>query len=259
MPWDFGMWDSSAWDSDPPPFPNPKPKHMPMKRPRFYPVPVGGQIVWLQNLRTKLPNHAAILTLILAELNARLLDIDNATYALDAYRGGVSTFPAAAYERIREVLHGTVAGNIAWLTFPAPGGTPGAVGYGCLDRVFTFIEDKVVKSPGYTKAIGLDLGIETAATPVPPVDAVPPFTLRTTAGGKLEVVWTKGPFDGVKLQFDLGAGVMQNDVDLRPNYTLNWLPAAGTSAIIKVRLMYIHKGEDTGNWSDWQQWTLTGG
>ena len=29
-------------------------------------------------------------------------------------------------------------------------------------------------------------------------------------------------------------------------------------AIIKVRLMFILQGEDTGNWSDWKQWTLTG-
>jgi len=62
----------------------------------------------------------------------------------------------------------------------------------------------------------------------------------------------------VKLQFDLAAAGMKEDIDLRPNYTLNWLPPAGTSVIIKVRLMYIFKGNDTGNWSDWQQWTLTG-
>ena len=36
------------------------------------------------------------------------------------------------------------------------------------------------------------------------------------------------------------------------------LPPTGTSAITKVRLMYILKGNDTGSWSDWQQWTLTG-
>ena len=47
-------------------------------------------------------------------------------------------------------------------------------------------------------------------------------------------------------------------MDLRPDYTLNWLPAPGTSAVVKVRLRYVYKGEDFGNWSDWQQWTLTG-
>ena len=87
---------------------------------------------------------------------------------------------------------------------------------------------------------------------------MPEFSLRFTAGDKMEVVWPKGVFDGVKLQFDLAAAGMKEDIDLRPNYTLNWLPPAGTSVIIKVRLMYIFKGNDTGNWSDWQQWTLTG-
>ncbi|MCX6981097.1 MAG: hypothetical protein NTV08_10150 [Verrucomicrobia bacterium] len=82
------------------------------------------------------------------------------------------------------------------------------------------------------------------------MDVIPPFTLRTTAGGKMEVVWTKGVFDDVKLQFDLGTAGTQNDIDLRPNYTLNWLPAAGNSAILK--------GEEFGTWSPWQQWTLTG-
>ena len=42
------------------------------------------------------------------------------------------------------------------------------------------------------------------------------------------------------------------------NYTLNWLPPTGTSVIGKVRLMYIHKGNETGAWSDWKSWTLTG-
>ena len=35
-------------------------------------------------------------------------------------------------------------------------------------------------------------------------------------------------------------------------------PRRGQSAIIKVRLIYILKDNDTGNWSDWKQWTLTG-
>ena len=47
-------------------------------------------------------------------------------------------------------------------------------------------------------------------------------------------------------------------MDLRPNYTLNWLPATGQSTIIKVRSRYLYKGEDFGNWSEWRQWTLTG-
>jgi hypothetical protein len=57
--------------------------------------------------------------------------------------------------------------------------------------------------------------------------------------------------------FDLRAAGRQNGIDLRPDCTLNCLPP-DTSAIIKVRLMFIFKGNDTGNWSDWPQRTLTG-
>lgn len=59
-------------------------------------------------------------------------------------------------------------------------------------------------------------------------------------------------------EFDLGAAGTRSDTDLRPNYTLNWLPATGQAAVIKVRLRFIYKGEDFGNWSPWQQWTVTG-
>lgn len=43
----------------------------------------------------------------------------------------------------------------------------------------------------------------------------------------------------------------QTDMDLRPHYTLNWLPAPGQSAVIKVRARYLYKGEEFGNWSEW--------
>lgn len=257
MLWNQGKWNEGYWNSDPTLPPKPKPHNKPMKRPTWFPVVIGDEIVWLQNFK-KLPGYTATLTLVPAEVTAVMLDTDNSIYGLDAYRGGIGTFPDAAYQRLREALHGGPSGSIDWLTFSAPAGTPAPVDYGCLDRIFTFIEDKVFKSPGYTLSIGLDLRTEIATTPAPPVGNVPVFTLRWTDGHKLEIVWIKGIYDGVKLQFDLGTAGTQNDTDLRPNYILNWLPPLGQSAVIKVRLMYIFKGQDTGNWSDWKQWTLTG-
>ena len=258
-PWDSGTWDSGHWDSDSSPNPKPKKKHKTMPHQKYFPTRIGDQIVWLRNLKTKLPGYATPLALDAGEVTAFLLDVDNAIYGLEAYRGALATFADAAYRRIEDALqNGALTGSIAWLAFAAPTPVPAAVAYGCLGRIFTYINETIRKAAAYDDAIGSDLGLEAPPMPEPATGTVPVFTLRVTDGGKLEVVWTKGPFDGVKLQFDLGTAGMQNDIDLRPNYTLNWLPPAGTSAIIKVRLMYILKGNDTGNWSPWQQWTLTG-
>ena len=122
--------------------------------------------------------------------------------------------------------------------------------------MFAYINGTIKKAAAYDSAIGEDLGVEGAGMAAPVPTATPEFTLRMTSGGKLEVVWTNGIFDGVNLEFDLDAAGIKPDIDLRPNYTLNWLPAAGTAVMIKVRLRFIYKGEDFGNWSDWQRWTL---
>ena len=257
MPWDSGAWDSGTWDSDALSAATPKPKK-PMKRPTWFPTVIGNQIVCLQNLKTKLPGYSATLGLVAGELTAALLDLDNAIYALDAYRGGIATFAKAAYARVDEALQGGPAGNIAWLTFGLPGGAPAAVTYGCLQRVFTYMANKVQTAPGFTDAIAFDLGLKQPPTPGLPPGALPEFTLRLTTGDKLEVVWTKGQSEGVKLQVNRGTAGTLEDIDTRPNYTLNWLPAAGTSAVIQVRLAFLLKDGTTGAWSDWKQSTLTG-
>ena len=95
------------------------------------------------------------------------------------------------------------------------------------------------------RPLGTDFGTEIPATPVPDATVVPEVDLRTTTGGKVEVVSTKGVFDGVKLEFDLGTAGQRTDIDLRPNYTLNWLPPAGTSAIIKVPSVTFTKARNT--------------
>jgi hypothetical protein len=231
-----------------------------MKRQDYYPVRIGDQIVWLRNLKTKLPTHAPTLDLDPAAVAGILLDVDNALYALGSYRGALATSADAGYQRIEDALYdATIAGPIVWLGFAPPAGAPAAVSYGALKRIFAYIADVIKKSPAYDEAIGHDLGTEGRRRAAPEVaTTVPEFDLRPTGGGKLEVVWTKGVFDGVKLEFDLGEAGRQSDLDLRPNYTLNWLPATGLAVTVKVRLRYLYKGEEFGSWSAWQSFTLAG-
>lgn len=74
----------------------------------------------------------------------------------------------------------------------------------------------------------------------------------------MEVVWTRGVYNGIALEFDLGSAGMKTDKDFSPNYTLNWMPATGQTVRIKVRIRYLVKDEEFGNWSAWQEWNLTG-
>ncbi len=195
-----------------------------------------------------------------ADVTARLLDVDNAIYGLDKYRGALASSSNSCYECIDAALYDSAGGgNVMWTGFTAPAGAPATVANGCLTRVFTYIANTIKTAAGYTMMIGEDLGVEGSVQAAPdPATTVPEFDLRITSGGKLEVVWTKGVFDGVKLEFDLGAGGMKTDIDLRPNYTLNWQPAAGTASTVKVLLRYLYKGEEFGQWSDWKSYTLAG-
>ena len=231
-----------------------------MKRQVYLPTAIGDQVVWLQNFKTKLPIHAAALGLDPAVVTARVLDADNGIYGLSDYRGALGPGTQGCYACIEENLYTEAAMDVAWTGFAAPTPIPAAVEKGCLVRIFDCIAKQIKTSPGYTTMIGEDLGVEGAVmAPPDPGTTVPEFSLRQTSGGKAEVVWSKGQFDGVKLEWDLGAaGGLKSDIDLRPNYTLNWLPASGESAVVRVRLLYVYKGEDFGLWSDWQSWTLTG-
>ena len=230
-----------------------------MRRQIYFPTRIGDQVIWLTNFRITLPLHATALGLSSAQLAAILLDVDNALYALESYRSALGPANTGCHQCVKDALYGdTVPGNIVWMSFSPPPGAPASVPHGCLKRVFAAITDQIKPAPGYTTMIGEALGTEGPAASAPSPTTAPGLELRTTGGGRLEVVWTKKKFDGIKLQFDLGTDGRHSDIDLRPNYILDWLPPAGHSAIIKLRARFIYKGEEFGNWSEWQTWTLTG-
>lgn len=254
--WDSGLRYDSAANPGSEPEPNPKKS---MRRQVYFPSRIGDQIVWLQNFITKLPDHAAALSLDPAEVAARVLDGENAIYGLQDYRGALATAGPSCYACIEENLYEEAPMDVSWAGFAAPTPIPTAVQKGAMVRIFDYIGDKIKTSDSYTEMVGEDLGVVGAEmVPPDPATTVPEFDLRPTTSGKAEVVWKKGEFDGVKLEWDLGAAGPKADIDLRPNYVLNWLPAAGESAVVRVRLLYIYKGEDFGQWSEWQSWTLTG-
>lgn len=230
-----------------------------MARQDYFPTTIGDQSDWLQNFKANLPTYVTVLDLVPAEVEALLLDVDNAYYALASYRIAISSFHDAAFKLIEEALMNTqMVGVIEWPDFIAPTPVPAAVSNGCLRRIFDYCNNVIKKSPRYTKAIGAGLGLLPRTKTAPDPNIAPKLTLRQTSGARLEVVWTKGPFNGLRLEFDLGADGSKGDIALLTRYVFDWMPATGISAIIRVRGRYLYKGEDFGTWSPWQNWTLTG-
>lgn len=230
-----------------------------MNRNSYYPTRIGDQIVWLRNYINKVAKNAVALALSPAQVAATSLDAENAIYGLNDFRGALAKGVSAGYALIEENLHGEQTGNVTWSVFPVPTPIPATVVRGCVRRIFDFIEDEIKAADGYTKAIGADLGvIGPESTAADAETTAPEFSLRLTTGGKLEVRWKKGAFSGVKLEIDLGSAGMRSDFDLSPHYTLNWLPPAGQSAVVRVRLIYLRGDMEFGQWSDWKSFTLAG-
>jgi hypothetical protein len=255
------VWNGGLlWSSTPSPVTpyHPKSKKS-MKLKVYFPIRIGDQVVWLRNFKNKLPGYSAALGLDPLIVAAIVLDAENAIYALDSFRGALAPWVRSKYETIDTILYGdSTGGSIVWGGFTPPPTVPATVDYGCVNRIFAYISDEIRDAPGYTAAIGEDLGIEGSPVPPPSPTVSPDLGARETSGGKLEVLWKKGEFEGIKLEFDLGTAGIKTDIDLRPNYTLNWLPPIGTSVIIRYRAIYLRSGEEYGNWSDWVSYTLTG-
>ncbi len=76
----------------------------------------------------------------------------NALYGLETYQGALKPANEAC------ALYGhDLPGNVMWVGFTPPAGAPAAVANGCLDRVFTYINEEIKGSDSYTPAIGEDL------------------------------------------------------------------------------------------------------
>jgi hypothetical protein len=123
-----------------------------------------------------------------------------------------------------------------------------------IEQRFRNLIQRLSHSSGYTKAIGEDLGIEapdTAASKIALDAGKPVFTIELSSGGHPNLRWTKGKYDGVEIWKDSGTGFVKLDRDMRPDYIdKSDLPAPGTAAVWRYKMIYLKDDEQIGNWSD---------
>ena len=221
----------------------------------YFPLRIGDQILWLQNLKTTAPQHASDLMLVPAGFTAFLLDVDTAIYAVGSYGPAVVSFHDATFRLIEDALDNTqLPGLIAWPSFTAPLPLPPSVAHGCLRRIFAYIGKEIKGSAGFTNAIGTNMRVVSP----PPVAldlnaAKPTFTAEALVAGEVRLKWLKGAFDGVTIEgrapgsatwTPLGVDHFSPFVDTRDNAT------PGQPEVREYRLRYLLKDEPVGEWSD---------
>lgn len=135
---------------------------------------------------------------------------------------------------------------------PSIGAAPAVVDPAIFKRAIS-IANVIKGRRNYTEADGKDLGIEGADLPATDLlNAKPIINLRLVNGGKPEVVWSKGDFDGVDIWVDRGNGSFEFlATDTVPNYIDSFsIPATAQSALWKYKAIYRYGDDIVGLWSD---------
>ncbi|MCX6898213.1 MAG: hypothetical protein NT105_05885 [Verrucomicrobia bacterium] len=227
-----------------------------MRRQTYYPSRIANQILWLGNFRNKLPGYETVLGLPSAHVDACVASCNYTIYALGEWLTAVRDFGPAATEAVDLLLAGSGPDAVVLPVFTVPTLPTGvaSVPPGALNRLFDLVA--IIKAaPGYTEAIGQDLGIVGPASNEFVDQAMPAFKLQIVPGPvcqAVKIVFKKFGHEGVWIECQRGNGEWQFvAVDSESPY-LDERPllVAGAPEVRKFRLRFWDKGTPNGNWTD---------
>ena len=272
MTWDAFRWDEATWDPEtpsPPPLDyfhrKPKPKSTTdstsMKRQDYYPTRIAAQATWLDNYATKLASHASALGLVAAEVTASVNDARYARYVLGSWLSAVRAFTPSTTDAVDDVLTGTGTTAMVLPVFTSPllpeGVTPALPG--TLTRIFALVA-KLKLAPGYTEAIGTDLGV----VGTPSADKqMPKFLTELVQGATcqcVKITFYKYGHMGVYIESRRGStgtweflaiDTESPYLDERP------LATAGAPEVREYRLRFWDKGTPNGDWTPHTKLTVS--
>jgi hypothetical protein len=213
-------------------------------------------MVWLNNFSSAFASHAAALGFTDADVNSVKADAAMLNYLVGDL---VPTYKSALQARtsyktlIMSGPSGATGGDPPPL--PVTATPPAPVAPGIVPRLRLLVQ-RIQVAPGYTEAIGLDLGVAAGNGGAPdPSDASAKPTAKATAlaGGQVQIDFSKGRFDGVLIEgrrageanwASLGTDNFSPFVDTRPPVE------AGKPEVREYRLRYLRLDEPAGEWSD---------
>ncbi len=221
----------------------------------FLPRSEADKLIWLKNFANKLGTYATKYNITVAEVT----DMVNSAAFYDYwfnYATQYTEYNKKLTQYKTELRDGIPAGATASVA-PVPptfAAAPTSVAPGIIVRA-TSLAGIIKKRSVYTEADGEDLGIEgteenSSAAEMESITK-PVISVRLVQGGKPEIVWTKGRFDGIDIYVDRGNNqFIFLATDTYPNYTDNSpLPETG-AAIWKYKAIYRYGDDVTGQYSD---------
>ncbi|MBI3418178.1 MAG: hypothetical protein HY043_23050 [Verrucomicrobia bacterium] len=218
-----------------------------MAKAPFMPKDDPGKCQLLSNIAQKLPGYSATVGVTAAEVAATTADNAFFAYICDAKNQyAQKALDWTAYKN--NARDGTVLGALP--AAPTLGPAPALVPPNIFGRLAALVA-RVKKHPGYTDAIGQDLGLIGAEQTVD-LNSMKPILDLTLQAGHPNIGWTKQGMDGLEIWVDRGTGTFTFlAIDTIPDYLdTAALPAAGTSAVWKYKAIYRLHDEQVGQWSD---------
>jgi hypothetical protein len=234
-----------------------------MKRQYYYPRILAARPEWHNNMANKLPGHATELKLTTAQVDQGVADNLMLFYGLGAWITNVRDFAPACTADLRVLEFGTGPDPFAFTTYAAPTPPTLPVGVivkpGALQRIFDLVKT-IKSSPGYTEAIGIDLGIvgEEDTSEV----GMPTFTLKLEQGTGCQCVrhtFKKNGNYAVAIYSRRGGGAWELlGIDSESPY-LDERPllVAGQPEVREYRLRGWDAGVEVGDWTAVQSITVS--
>jgi hypothetical protein len=198
-------------------------------------------------LAAKLPTYAATVGVTPAEVTQAAADSLFFNYVCDAHdQHTKTTRDWTAYKSA--AAGGTAIGSLP--TTPAMGVPPPAVPPNIFGRN-SALALRIKKHPGYTEAMGQDLGLIGAEQTID-YTILKPILQITLQAGHPVISWRKQGMDSLELWVDRGdgKGFIFLAIDTVPDYTDTATLPAGTSAVWKYKGIYRESDEQVGQWSD---------
>ncbi len=222
----------------------------------YYPTNNPAQVVWLGNFASKLPSHVAALPLTALQGTNGVEWALTASYCIGSWLPERKESGKAGTAAVQAALFGDPTTNIALPVFTAPDLPAGLAALGkngALNSLFELVQ--VIKtSPGYTEAIGMDLGIIGSAKNAPDFATLQPTITAMVAASAVEIGWSWQGYasflDQLEIQVDRGdgAGWQMLTYDTTPGYNDTF---AHPAALTKWKYRAIYRVGDlrVGLWS----------